>query len=298
MTILLCALKCEAEMLIKHYNLKRTDTKAFSIYTDENEKIILVITGVGKINAANAMGFIAGKYDIDSGDSIINFGTAALKNAGKLKMGDLVLGNKITDLNQNRDFYPDMLINTSEIRSIKEGTIYSSDHVIAKETLATDLPTEIPVDTVIDMEASSFFRAANSYIGAHQMHFLKIISDNGIDQATDYKALSLQIEKIITEKENEITAYIDLVCAFSEEKLENVIELSPDNQILFERMSEALKCSLSMERELYQLFIYKESEKRDIRPYFAEYELRELLPCKSKREGKVLLDEIRRNMLK
>lgn len=288
MIVIFCALKCEAIMLIKHYKLKRIETKAFSIYVSEDEKIMLVITGVGKIAAANAVGFIAGKFDIASDTSIINFGSAA--GVMGLSIGELILANKITDQAAGRDFYPDMIISAN----LKEGKICSRDSIITVDDV---IETKDDI-ALFDMEASAIYQSAISYIGPHQMHFLKIVSDNGVKQISDYKALSQHIEQIILEKENEITSFIDEVMAFTNEYLVERQELSVENKELLKNMSAALKCSVSMERELYQLFIYKELEGTALKPYFAEYELRGLLPCKSKKEGKVLLDEIRRNMLK
>lgn len=84
------AMKQEAAPLIERLSLKHTPSPIFETY--ENERIRLIITGLGKINAASAAGFCLGRYGTDS--HYINYGTAAGKD---MQIGKTFFAAQIID---------------------------------------------------------------------------------------------------------------------------------------------------------------------------------------------------------
>ena len=279
MIVICCAMYCEAVMLINYYNLKKIEYNAFQIYEDADKTMLVVISGVGKNAASTAIGTIAGKYSIDKSDYIINFGSAAGNKAG---IGKLFIGNKLVDAESGRTFYPDMLI-ASEIESV---TIRTSDDIM------TDMRDKQCV--VYDMEASAIYQAANHFIGPHQMSFIKLVSDDG---NSSHSITREDIEKLILQRQDEIIEYIDMVVINQNRMSEEEVLLSVENERLFERVCEDMKCSKTMERELLQQFRYHELSGNRLKDKIEEMYEEEKLPCIDKKRGKVYLDELRRAVL-
>ena len=74
MIYILTALRPEADGLIKQYQLKKVKDKPFEVFSSEEMK--LVVSGVGKINAAAATSYILSDSDINYNheDFFLNFG--------------------------------------------------------------------------------------------------------------------------------------------------------------------------------------------------------------------------------
>lgn len=279
MIVICCAMYCEAAMLIRHYALKKTEYSAFQIYENADKSMLVVITGVGKNASSTAVGTIAGKYSLDKHDYIINFGIAAGNNSS---IGRIFAGNKLVDASYDRCFYPDMLL-TSQM---EETTIITSDIIV--------MEIEDKKHIVYDMEAAAIYQAANHFIGPHQMSFIKLVSDDGNSSRSITRE---DIEKLILQKQDEIIEYIDMVVTNQNRMSEEELLLSVENERLFERVCEDMKCSKTMERELLQQFRYHELSGNKLKDKIKEMYEEEKLPCIDKKRGKVYLDELRRAVL-
>ncbi|MDK2907020.1 MAG: hypothetical protein PWQ66_981, partial [Petrotoga sp.] len=163
MLYIISAMDIEARAIIKYLNLKKTTDRPFETY--QNEEVHLVISGVGKINAAGATSYLL-KDTLKSytpNDYAINIGICGSLN-NKFNVGDLVLVNKVVDYERKRKYYTDILVKHNQ----KEGSIQSIDTLHSNYEFEEDL---------VDMESSAFFEIASKFLSVHQVYVLKIVSD-------------------------------------------------------------------------------------------------------------------------
>jgi len=139
----------EVAPIIKHYKLKKINSP-FDIF--KNDEIIVIISGIGKINSAIATTYLLNNYDIDF---IINFGIAGSKS---FKIGEIFLINKI-----NKNLYPDILYS----HPFNESEIICSDEVVTDGNFK-----------LVDMESEGFFKASTKFLPLENIFILKIVSDN------------------------------------------------------------------------------------------------------------------------
>ena len=148
-TGIVCAYLKEAKSLIKYFDLKKINDK-FSIY--ENEKISLIISNQGRLNSAIATTYLLSTRNISN---IINFGIAG---SSEFEIGEIFLINKI-----NNKFFPDILIS----HPFRESEIICFDEVVTGGNYK-----------LVDMESEGFFKAAIKFLKSHQIHLIKVVSDN------------------------------------------------------------------------------------------------------------------------
>ena len=190
----------DAEKTVKTVTCQDTDETAKK-KAKEQVPLRLVITGVGAVAAARAVGVCAGLFGFSKNDCILNIGTAA----STLPRGTALIGNKLVCRTNGRTFYPDMLMRLPQ--NAVEGTIYTTGKVVCegqlvceeqaahkeqvpcgkqcahKDEIAYDALSvhgRLTVENVaFDMEAAAIYEAASAFLGPHQLSFLKIISDAG-----------------------------------------------------------------------------------------------------------------------
>ena len=177
----ICALKCEARSLIKHYQLKHdTGSRFFPLYINHDKQISLSISGVGKINAAATTAFThaflqSGKHAI-----WLNVGVAGHK---ELKIGEITLAHKIIDQATNHSWYPQIIFSppcqTMEVLNCDHATI---DHT----------------NQIFEMEAAGFYATACRFATSELIHVVKIISDN--KQQTIDKISEILVNDLIKNK--------------------------------------------------------------------------------------------------
>ena len=132
-----CALYMEAQYLIQYYELKKEpESRHFQVFSNEDKQMRLVITGVGKINAAVAVAEISTIYSPADHDLIVNYGSCAAENGimsdgaelcggASVPPGSIIMVNKLTDVESGRTFYPDMIYR----HPFAEGEVETSVHV-------------------------------------------------------------------------------------------------------------------------------------------------------------------------
>lgn len=156
---LITALDCEARPLVTKYQLKRcVDDNAFAVFRNDN--MTLTVSGVGKLAAANAVGYTQGRYHSGQSGNWLNIGIAGHPD---LEIGECRLAHKILDPETNTSWYPALLpdhINTSELVCVNRAE------------------TEYIRDSMYDMESAGFVSAATRYQSQELIHSMKIISDN------------------------------------------------------------------------------------------------------------------------
>jgi adenosylhomocysteine nucleosidase len=155
------ALMSEAKALIRYFSLKPYDLLgAYPIWG--NERIFLVVTGVGKVAAGAGLTYLLAKKEANLPlTGALNIGLAGHKN---LPIGSLVLAEKVSEKNSERSFFPPLLLDF-------EG--------FTKEIITLDAPSDqYEKDALFDMESAGFFQAASKFIPSEFIHSIKIISDN------------------------------------------------------------------------------------------------------------------------
>ncbi len=261
MIYIFCALYKEAQPLIEHYDLHKCDEYSpFDSFI--GDQIVLIISGVGKVRIASAVGFVFGKHKPSKSDFALNLGSCA-----GLMPGNAYLINSIHDVSSGRDFYPDMIYSSC----IQEGKVITSDTVV--NSVDSD-------NCLYDMEASAFYESASLYFAPSGISVIKCVSDSGIDNgvtaASIYEAISANVELI--------SEYISTLISVSDQGLEYD---SSELEQLLDEYSEELHTSEYMRIELKAIIKYCLLSKIDFEQLISVY-----LPVNDRKEGKRVLEKL------
>ncbi|MCX7884734.1 MAG: nucleoside phosphorylase [Caloramator sp.] len=165
MVFIVTALMLEASPLIEYYNLKKDmNINNYQVY--KNEDITLIISGVGKIKAAMAAVYILSNFKCKKEDILVNIGFCGA-NSLKYNLGELIIINKIKDIDSGKDYYPDVYFG----KNIKKETLCCSSKPIFKGDYIDDN------NILIDMESAGIMEAGQKFLYVHNTVILKIISD-------------------------------------------------------------------------------------------------------------------------
>lgn len=282
MVYVFCAFYGECSGLIKHYNLKKCQTDKyyrFDVFENENQPVRIILTGQGSVMAAAAVSGAASFFGIKAEDAIINVGTCA----GDYEPGQVFICNKITEEATGRTFYPDMILRSG----LPERELVTVPVVIRKSI--HEYVNKNSYDMVLyDMEAAAIYQAANLYVGPHRMGFVKVVSDNG-----DIEGLTPDfIKKLMAEAVDEIASYVDMFVADTHDMCRAEESTQFTNQLCKD-----LHCSKVMENQVRQLIKYLSLEGTDYMTYINKLYDEGRLPAHDKKNGKVCLDEIKRELL-
>ena len=255
----------------------------FDIFS--NDDIRLLITGAGAVNAAVALGNAAGVFGIAGHDRIINIGSCAMPGENA---GNVYIINKITEKATGHTFYPDMLIKTE----LEEAAAITVPKPFIKDCESQKSGKCLQTKSVYEMEAASIYQAASFFIAPDHVSFIKIVSDNGNLISKD------EMQEAIHIAEDKIHDYIDDIKEIvQEEKVNANAKESTDYKKDIERLSDAMCCSKVMKDQLSQLIKYCYLSDIDHRAVEREFYDRKMLPCSSKKEGKVCLDKFKNRLL-
>lgn len=282
MIYIFTALYAEAKPMIKSLGLKEIKTRYnFKQYFSkglEDSEICLTITGVGSVAASTAVGAVCAYMGVKATDFLINIGTCA----GDLsKKQEAFLINKLTEKVTGRTFYPDVLY-----RHMFEETELVTVPAVVKDGMDK-------VEQLYDMEAAAIYQAGSFFAGPHQMYFIKVVSDSGEETEMISSALTdcveMHMEKII--------AFIRRLEEISQEQLIEAEVFSEEEWKWINHLCEDLKCSVTMQAMVKQLCRYCKLAGIDYMEPVCDLYGQGILPCKDKREGKRLFDEITRQLL-
>lgn len=282
MVYVFCAFYGECSGLIKHYNLKKCQTDKyyrFDVFENENQPVRIILTGQGSVMAAAAVSGAASFFGIKAEDAIINVGTCA----GDYEPGQVFICNKITEEATGRTFYPDMILRSG----LPERELVTVPVVIHKPI--HEYVNKDSYDMALyDMEAAAIYQAANLYVGPHRMGFVKVVSDNG-----DTEGLTPDfIKKLMAEAVDEIASYVDMFVTDTHDMCRAEESTQFTNQLCKD-----LHCSKVMENQVRQLIKYLSLEGTDYMTYINRLYDEGRLPAHDKKNGKVCLDEIKRELL-
>lgn len=240
---ILCALKAEAEEIIKEYELKKIKDKPYEIYV--SDEIRLIISGIGKINAAGATSFILSDTNIDfnEADIFINLGICGSLNK-TYKVGDLFLCNKVLDYETRDSFFTDILIDYG----LFEASIQTIGCVNEQYDFLEDL---------VDMEASAVFKIASKFLYTHQIYVLKLVSDLAYKKNNE-KLSKEFVKQLIKNKLGSIIDFINLTVSFLKN---NPPFFQMRDFDLIEEVSDFLKLTFSQKEQLKNAFCFYKSNK-------------------------------------
>ena len=282
MVYVFCAFYGECSGLIKHYNLKKRQTDKyyrFDVFENENQPVRIILTGQGSVMAAAAVSGAASFFGIKAEDAIINVGTCA----GDYEPGQVFICNKITEEATGRTFYPDMILRSG----MPERELVTAPVVIRK-SIHEYANKDSHKMVLYDMEAAAIYQAANLYVGPHRMGFIKVVSDNG-----DIEGLTPDfIKGLMAEAVDEIASYVDRFVADTHDMCRAEESTQFTNQLCKD-----LHCSKVMENQVRQLIKYLSLEGTDYMTYINKLYDEGRLPAHDKKNGKVCLDEIKRELL-
>ena len=315
MVYIFCAFYGECSGLIKHYNLKKRQTDKyyrFDVFENENQPVRIILTGQGSVMAAAAVSGAASFFGIKAEDAIINVGTCA----GDYEPGQVFICNKITEEATGRTFYPDMIL-----RSRMPESELVTVPVVIRKSIHEYANKDSHNMVLYDMEAAAIYQAANLYVGPHRMGFVKVVSDNG-----DIEGLTPDfIKKLMAGAVDEIASYVDMFVTdagnWHNDRLDAFDKLNggKNNSIQQQHMEhyslnddmcraeestqftnqlcKDLHCSKVMENQVRQLIKYLSLEGTDYMTYINKLYDEGRLPAHDKKNGKVCLDEIKRELL-
>lgn len=253
MIYIFCAMRSEAQPIIDKYSLKLEG----DLFVGES--ITVIITGMGKVNMAYAVGKISAQ--IRSEDRLLNIGVCAGKSFGIYEVV------KVTDFDARRDFYPDIILESN----LNKASLITVSRVINDGDIS---------DALYDMEGSAFVESCLNFAGPHQLGLLKIVSDDGHGAEVTNEVVKTLMTSYLTT----ISKYIDI-----NQSAKYIEPVSVD----VAQLSEDLKCTEYMYQELIGLVKYSKLADIDYSGFLKEYYEEGKLPAVSKREGKEILDALR-----
>ena len=173
------ALVAESSFIIDDFQLKKSDDTHFCIY--ENAKIKLIISGIGKINAAVASTYLLQKYQATKEDKVFNIGTCTSTKSTH-PIGEVHQIKKLIDLATNQVYH---LPHEGSTLTCVDKALEGNTGI--KSPLA-------------DMESVGFYLAAKRFIKNEHIMIVKVISDemeSKIPKSDDIKRLFSQHSKTI-----------------------------------------------------------------------------------------------------
>lgn len=172
MLYVITALKPEAQAFVESFKLTKTKLDTFTLYY--NEKMKLIVSGLGVVNARRATQTLINHFDITDEDSYLNIGICgAISSYG---IGDILeIGSIVYD----------------EINYIFDET--------KKEMLCLDEEAKEEKHAIVDMESFGFYDAVRHSPAIKNFSILKVVSDHFEPEKVTKDATKKLITKAIKE---------------------------------------------------------------------------------------------------
>lgn len=277
------ALYCEAHPLIQYFGMKRKqDINRFQFFS--NDRVSLLVTGTGSLNAAMGVASLFSFFAPDSGDILVNIGICGTENLN-IRKGTVVYCNKIVDVTTCKSFFPDMLFR----HPFTEGTVLTSPVPVKGRNVEKTQETGI---VVTDMEAYGIFHAGSAFLQPHQMYFLKIVSD----YETGEKISSSRASELISDNVGTVSDWIMQV--HNELSGKKEFAFTEEERALLEKAAGAMKLTVSMQHSLNQLMRYYKLQYGDFAKELADFLENNLKEsCRTKNEGKKCFEKLRKRFV-
>lgn len=170
MTLIHTALLSEAQTFIEKCKLQKVNSQP-KIYT--SEKIIVLIGGIGKENTYSSLAYTFENYAITKA---LNIGIAGCSDT-TIEIGELFCTNRKLD----------------DIKFMK-----------CKTVDVPQLPSNVTLNTLYDMEASYFLGIVQKYLDEKDIYIFKIVSDH-LDSTIPKKDF---VKKLINDKFTQTSKYL------------------------------------------------------------------------------------------
>lgn len=151
MIYIVIALKSEAQAFVERYKLNKTKLKEYTLFFDEN--IRLIISGMGVVNAREATQTLINQYDITDNDVYLNVGICGARE--EYPIGSLL-----------------------EIGKVLYDSISHSFKKSKKSIVCLDEAVSEHIYEIVDMESYGFYDAVLHNPAIKKFHILKIVSDH------------------------------------------------------------------------------------------------------------------------
>lgn len=167
MLCLLTALPSEARPLLRHFDLPDTPLPGpFACYV--GEQAALVVSGIGKMAAAAACGYLYAQLQHRSEISAAALASAAWINVGiaghgSLPVGESLLAHEISDQSSGRRHFPPL--------------VFTPPCVTETVITVDDVERLYDPPVAYDMEAAAFYAVASRLTHVELVHCLKVVSD-------------------------------------------------------------------------------------------------------------------------
>ncbi|RKW24826.1 5'-methylthioadenosine/S-adenosylhomocysteine nucleosidase [Candidatus Gracilibacteria bacterium] len=198
------AMKEEADLIIKKFGLKETKSlKNIKIFEgtrvgdDGEENIVLVLGGIGKIQAAIATTYLLENYSVDK---LINIGIAGNLTGNDLKVGDVILPNTFVQQDMYLPFEGEHLdyakkpifleyaigenYDLQKFGLILNGVCATGDEFVDNRDRMLELRNDFGAD-ICEMEAFAILTTAREYGILDKCIVIKAISDGADNEAKD-----------------------------------------------------------------------------------------------------------------
>lgn len=196
------ALKAEAQPLIEALDLKPlSGNHLFPIW--ENERIKLIVSGVGKIKAGAACSYLAGVHRDEDIYGWLNVGVGGHATH---PIGTPHLIHKIIDAGRKSSFFPSFTF-TPPCNTEVCLTVEKPEHAYES-------------DVIYDMEAAGFYAIASKLSPLEMIHVFKVISDN--QKCPAHEINKQQVHKLIAD-------HVDLIQTILKEMEGLIEEIAPVN---------------------------------------------------------------------
>lgn len=157
----------EAEPFVQGLGLERLEGALFPVYL--NDSLVLVISGIGKANAAMAALFIVVKYNVEI---IYNLGAAGALRAG-MSVGDIFQIDRVIESDRPRIAGREMRAYAPDtLDGFKSASLATQDR---PAVLADERVSLAEYADLVDMEGAAVLQACRR-AGA-RCHLFKIVSD-------------------------------------------------------------------------------------------------------------------------
>lgn len=230
---ILTALACEARPLIARFGMEPIPAaRPFRVF--EGEGIALIVSGMGKLAAAAAVGFGYAYGDGGRNQAWLNVGVGGCADR---PIGQGVLAHRVTDEATGRSWFPGLAF----------------EFPCPSETIRTvDRPeTDFADSSVYEMEASGFCSAAGRLTTAELVHCYKVVSDTR-DTALD-EASPKKIQGLIEDRLDEIASIVG-----------SLQDLS--------RMLETIQADPASYREIIERWHFTVTQRRQLRRLLQRHE--------------------------
>lgn len=294
MIFMIVAMLSEGSPIIEKKGMKRLAQETmYQIFTCEG--ICLIVTGVGGTKAMMATMYMLTRFHAKKTDFLVSIGICALLSpTGGFKEyeGRVFLARSIRNFDFRRSFYPDMIHSTpfDEADLVTVQSVYkkeSVDDFQVDDLVSVSNTSSVPV--LVDMEASFVYEAAVSFIYAHHVFLLKIVSDDG-----DSDRLTKQtINSLVANHERTISGFIDRLGPM-EEKGSGVIKNDSKEQLFLDRIKTDLQLTFYQQNELQQLARYFSLRKKTL---ISILQTIPQIKVKTKKEGREQYEQLRKLLM-